>query len=56
MKKIIFIFAIVASTAVISCKSAQQKEAAAKENVVEANQDLKQTQVSNNEDWKTFKK
>lgn len=55
MKKTILILAIVAGTFFTSCKSAQQKETRAKENVVEAKQDLKETQVSNANEWKVFK-
>lgn len=55
MKKTILIVAIIAGTFLTSCKSAQQKEARAKENVVEAKQDLKETQVSNANEWKVFK-
>ena len=55
MKKTILIAAIIAGTFFTSCKSAQQKEAKAKENVVEAKQDLKETQASNANEWKVFK-
>ncbi len=55
MNKSIFILAIAIATAFVSCKTAQQKEAVAKDNVVNANQDLKDTQASNREDWITFR-
>lgn len=55
MNKAILILSILAVTVFTSCKSAQQKEKAAKENVVEANQDLKDTKISNANDWLTFK-
>ncbi len=55
MIKSIIIIAIVAGTAFTSCKSAAQKDAAAKQNVIEANQDLKDTKVDNANEWLTFK-
>ena len=55
MKKTILLAAIVIATFFTSCKSAQQKEIAARQNVVEARQDLKETQVSNANEWKVFK-
>ena len=55
MKKTILIAVLFAGTFLISCKSAQQKETAAKQNVVEAKQDLKETQASNANEWKVFK-
>lgn len=55
MKKLIFILAIAGTTSLIGCRSAQQREAAAKENVASANQNLKDTQASNKEEWATFK-
>jgi predicted nucleic acid-binding Zn-ribbon protein len=54
MNKAIFILAM-GATIFTSCKSAQQKETAAKQNVIEANQDLKDTKISNANDWLTFK-
>ncbi len=53
--KTILILAIVSGTIFISCKSALQKEKAAKDNVVEANQDLKDTKISNANNWLIFK-
>ena len=47
--------AIIAVTFLSSCKSAQQKETTAKQNVIEAKQELKETQVSNANEWKVFK-
>lgn len=38
-----------------SCKSAQQKEATAKQNVTDANQNLRDTQVANANEWAVFK-
>lgn len=55
MNKSILILALFTVSTLIGCKSAQQKEAAAKENVANANQDLKDTQSNNKEEWKTFK-
>ena len=55
MKKLIFIFAIICTILIVSCRSAQQKEAAARENVADANQNLKETQASNTEEWAAFK-
>ena len=55
MKKTILIALLFAGTFLTSCKSAQQKETAAKQNVVEAKQDLKETQASNANEWKVFK-
>lgn len=55
MKKSIGILAVVALTFFASCKSAQQKEDAARQNVVEAKQDLRDSQASSAEDWKTFR-
>ena len=55
MNKSILILAITAVTIFTSCKSAQQKETAAKENVVEAKQDLKDTKISNANEWLEFK-
>ena len=55
MKKLNIIFSILSVTLIISCRSAQQKEAAARENVADANQNLRQTQASNTEEWAAFK-
>jgi hypothetical protein len=55
MNKSILIMAVVAGIIFTSCKSAQQKEIAAKQNVSEANQDLKDTKISNANEWVTFK-
>ena len=46
---------IFATLVLVSCKTAQQKEDTAKQNVVDANQDLRNTEVSNASDWKVFK-
>jgi len=55
MNKSIFILAIIAGTIFTSCRSAAQKEAAAKANVIEAKQGLKDIKISNANDWLTFK-
>lgn len=55
MNKSILILALIAGTVFTSCKSAAQKEQMAKENVVEAKQDLNDTKISNANDWLTFK-
>ena len=55
MNKAIVILAILAVPIFTSCKSAQQKENAAKEQVVESNKDLTDTKISNANDWLTFK-
>lgn len=55
MNKSILILALIAGTVFTSCKSAAQKEKLAKENVVEAKQDLTDTKISNANDWLTFK-
>lgn len=55
MNKAILILAILAAPIFTSCKSSQQKENAAKEQVVEANQNLTDTKASNANDWLTFK-
>jgi hypothetical protein len=55
MNKSILILALIAGTVFTSCKSAAQKEQMAKENVVEAKQDLNDTKISNANDWFTFK-
>jgi hypothetical protein len=55
MNKSILILAIFTGTFFTSCKSAAQKETAAKENVVEAKQDLKNTKENNANEWLVFK-
>lgn len=55
MNKAIIILSILAGTVFTFCKSAQQKENTAKANVVEANQDLKDTKILNANEWLTFK-
>ncbi len=55
MKNKIIILAIITVTFLTSCKSAQQKETAARQNVTDAKQDLKDTQTSNANEWKEFK-
>jgi hypothetical protein len=55
MKKSIVLLTLSIVTILTSCKSAQQKETAAKKNVVEAKQDLAKTRANNTEDWKNFK-
>lgn len=55
MNRTIFILAIMAGTTFISCKSAAQKETTAKQNVINAKQDLKDTKASNEAEWKAFK-
>jgi hypothetical protein len=55
MTKSIVIIVIIAGTIFISCKSAAQKETTAKENVIEANQDLKDSKVDNANEWLAFK-
>ena len=55
MNKLILIFALVAVSATISCKSAAQKETIAKNNVTEAKQDLQETKIDNANEWIKFK-
>jgi hypothetical protein len=55
MKNAILILVILTGTIFTSCKSAAQKETAAKENVVEARQDLKDTKIDNANEWIVFK-
>lgn len=55
MNKLILILALVAGTIFTSCKSAAQRETAAKQNVVEARQELKDTKISNANEWLEFK-
>lgn len=55
MNKSILILAILAGTIFTSCKSAAQKETAAKQNLVEAKQDLKDTKIDNANEWLVFK-
>ena len=47
MKKLILVLAIVVVTLITSCRSAAQRETAAKNNVVDAKQDLQDTKVCN---------
>lgn len=51
----VFYVAAVMSISILACKSAAQKETAAKQNVAEANQDLENTKEKNAADWKVFK-
>lgn len=55
MNKSILILTITAVTIFTSCKSAQQRETTAKENVVNANENLKDTKISNANEWLEFK-
>jgi hypothetical protein len=55
MNKSLLILAILAGNIFTSCKTAAQKESAAKENVIDANQDLKDTKISNANEWLVFK-
>jgi hypothetical protein len=55
MNKSILILALIAGTIFTSCKTAAQKEAIAKANVVEANQDLKNTKATNSAEWQEFR-
>jgi len=55
MKISILLLTLGIVTILASCKSAQQKETAAKKNVVEAKQDLAETRANNTADWKSFK-
>jgi hypothetical protein len=55
MNKTVLVLAIITGVFFVYCKSAQQKEATAQQNVIEANQDLRDTKVSNANDWLTFK-
>jgi Ni/Co efflux regulator RcnB len=55
MNKKIVILAIAIGSVFASCRTAAQKESAAKENVVEAKQDLKDTKALNNAEWNVFK-
>lgn len=55
MNKSILILTITAVTIFTSCKSAQQRETAAKENVINANENLKDTKISNANEWLEFK-
>ena len=56
MFKKILLIAIVAAAFSTSCKSAQQKETAAKQNVANAKQNLEDTEAANANDWMQFKK
>ena len=44
-----------AATILFSCKSAQQREIDAQQNVVNAKQSLRDTQVANANEWRVFK-
>ena len=55
MYKLILRLAILSGIVFTSCKSAQQNEKIAKENVVEAKQDLIDIKISNLNEWLTFK-
>jgi hypothetical protein len=55
MKKSILMLALIATTIFTSCKSAAQKEAAAKQNVIEANQDFKDSKIDNANEWLVYK-
>lgn len=55
MNKKIIMLAIIAMIFLWSCRSAQQKEATARQNVVNAKQDLQDTQASNADEWRSFK-
>ncbi len=55
MKKVIQLSVIIACIFLVSCKSAQQKENAAKQNVTAANQDLTDTRKENVDEWLQFK-
>ncbi len=55
MNKSIVIIAVIAGIIFTSCKSAAQKETTAKQNVLEAKQDLKDTKTANAAEWKVFK-
>lgn len=55
MKNSILIIAALLGLFLASCKSAVQKETAAKENVSQAQQNLQETRADNNADWLVFK-
>jgi hypothetical protein len=64
MKKLIFLFAIIATTLFASCKSNSEKQEDALENVVEANENLDkvnqavsedQITKANDTEWQTYK-
>lgn len=55
MRTKMILVAIFATTVLVSCKTSQQKENAAQQNVTEAKQDLRTVEVSNASDWKVFK-
>lgn len=55
MKKSVGILAIVIAVFIVSCKSAQQKELDAQQNLSQARQDLSATQASNANEWQTFR-
>ncbi|MGL2994476.1 hypothetical protein [Flavobacterium sp. TSSA_36] len=54
MKKSILILVLM-GTIFTSCKTAQQKENAAKNNIAEAKQDLADTKANNAAEWKSYK-
>lgn len=51
MNKSLLILVIITGTFFMSCKSSQQKEATAKQKVIEANQDLIDIKISNANEW-----
>ena len=55
MKKSVGILAVVIAVFIVSCKSAQQKELDAQQNLSQARQDLSATQASNANEWQTFR-
>ena len=55
MKKSIGILVIAIAVFFVSCKSAQQKELDAQQNLSQARQDLSATQASNANEWQTFR-
>lgn len=55
MKSKMIIVVFFAATVLFSCKSAQQREIDAQQNVVNAKQNLRDTQVANSNEWRVFK-
>ena len=55
MNKVITILVVSIGSILFSCKSANQKEASARRNVVDANQELIDTKASNAAEWKVFR-
>ena len=51
---VLFVIAVM-SISILACKSAAQKETAARQNVADANRDLEKTKEKNAADWKVFK-